>query len=110
MLDAQAVVHLLKHARLSVMPSQCYENNPLSVIESLCVGTPVAGAQIGGIPELINTENGVTFPPFDQAAMERAITMSMSREWDYDKIARLAKQRFSPENHLGILLKEVYGF
>lgn len=110
MLDAQAVVHLLKHARLSVMPSQCYENNPLSVIESLCVGTPVAGAQIGGIPELINPDNGVTFPPFDQAAMERAITMSMSREWDYDKIACLAKQRFSPENHLGILLKEVYGF
>lgn len=110
MLDAEAVAQLLTHAQLTVVPSQWYENNPLSVIESLCVGTPVAGAQIGGIPELINTENGVTFPPFDQAAMERAITMSMSREWDYDKTAHLAKQRFSPENHLGILLKDVYGF
>lgn len=110
MLDAQAVAQLLTHARLNVVPSQWYENNPLSVIESLCAGTPVAGAQIGGIPELINNDNGITFPPFDQAAMERAITMSMSREWDYDEIARLAKQRFSPENHLGILLKDVYGF
>ena len=41
------------------MPSICYENNPLSVIESLCCGTPVCGRRIGGIPELLegNTDN-----------------------------------------------------
>jgi len=46
----------------SVIPSEWYENNPLSVIESLNLGTPVLGANIGGIPELIRTNvNGILF-------------------------------------------------
>ena len=110
MLDAEAVARLLSRARLSVVPSQWYENNPLSVIESLCAGTPVAGAKIGGIPELIDSENGVVFQPFDQESMASSIMKSMAREWDHDLIARQAMQRFSPENHLRVLIKDVYGF
>ncbi len=53
---AAEVQELLSKAMFSVMPSECYENNPLAVIESLCKGTPVLGARTGGIPELI-TEN-----------------------------------------------------
>ena len=34
-------------------PSQWYENCPFSVMESQLYGTPVLGARIGGIPELI---------------------------------------------------------
>lgn len=30
--------------------------NPLSIIESLSLGTPVIGSNIGGIPELIQDE------------------------------------------------------
>ncbi|MDR1003877.1 MAG: glycosyltransferase [Prevotellaceae bacterium] len=54
-LSAEEVVRLLKQVRFSVMPSVCYENNPLGVIESLCCGTPVLGRRIGGIPELLDT-------------------------------------------------------
>ena len=35
------------------MPSEWYENNPMTIIESYSVGTPVIGANIGGIPEII---------------------------------------------------------
>ncbi|MBP1618465.1 MAG: glycosyltransferase [Bacteroidetes bacterium] len=53
---------LLKKMAFSVIPSIWYENNPLSVIESLCLGTPVLGAEIGGIPELIEDgTNGLLF-------------------------------------------------
>lgn len=45
---------LIREARFSVFPSEWYENCPLSVIESLMYGTPVLGAEIGGIPELID--------------------------------------------------------
>lgn len=44
---------LIKNALFSVYPSEWYENCPFSVIESLMLGTPVLGANIGGIPELI---------------------------------------------------------
>lgn len=44
---------LIREARFSVYPSEWYENCPFSVMESQMYGTPVLGASIGGIPELI---------------------------------------------------------
>ena len=70
MLDARCG-QCAQGARLSVIPSQWYENNPLSVVEALCAGTPVAGSNIGGIPELIDSDNGVVFQPFDNEAYQR---------------------------------------
>ena len=53
---------LVREARFSVYPSEWYENCPFSVMESQMYGTPVLGANIGGIPELIEAgktgENG----------------------------------------------------
>lgn len=44
---------LIANANFSVYPSEWYENCPFSVMESQMYGTPVIGAHIGGIPELI---------------------------------------------------------
>lgn len=58
----EALTNLIRRARFAVCPSQWYENCPLSVLESLSCGTPVLGAAIGGIPELIRPgENGALF-------------------------------------------------
>ena len=104
MQDAQQVAKLLAGARFSIMPSQCYDNNPLSVVESLCAGTPVAGSQIGGIPELIDSSNGVVFQPFDKETLSTAITMMMAREWNHGEIAAKALERFAPSAHLEVLM------
>lgn len=50
--------NLIKGAICTVCPSEMYENCPYSVMESQMLGTPVIGANIGGIPELI--QEGVT--------------------------------------------------
>ena len=42
---------ILESARFMVLPAEWSENNPLTVIESQSLGTPVLGARIGGIPE-----------------------------------------------------------
>lgn len=49
----EALEKLIREARFSVYPSEWYENCPFSVMESILHGTPVLGANIGGIPELI---------------------------------------------------------
>lgn len=108
MLDAGRVARLLSGARLSVMPSQCNDNNPLSVVESLCAGTPVAGSQMGGIPELIDGDSGTVFRPFDREALAAAITASMARDWDHAGIARRALQRFAPQRHMQALMRDIY--
>ena len=49
-----------------VLPSECYENNPISVLETFALEMPVIGARIGGIPELDKDgETGFTFIPGD---------------------------------------------
>lgn len=58
----EALETLIREARFSVHPSECYENCPFSVMESQMYGTPVLGANIGGIPELIRVgETGELF-------------------------------------------------
>lgn len=45
-----------------VLPSEWYENNPLSIMEAFALGKPVIGARIGGIPELVKDHiTGLTF-------------------------------------------------
>ena len=58
----EALEMLIREASLTVFPSECNENCPFSVMESQMYGTPVLGANIGGIPELIRPgETGELF-------------------------------------------------
>lgn len=98
-LDAHGVSQLLSRARFSVVPSEWYENNPLSVIESLCSGTPVVGSQIGGIPELIDSGCGVTYRAGDAKALCDAMRQAWNTQWDHAAIKHAAIARFSPEAH-----------
>ena len=70
---------LIRNARFSVYPSEWYENCPFSVMESQMYGTPVLGADIGGIPELIQVgKTGELFTSCDQSDLENKIT----KLWD----------------------------
>lgn len=44
---------LIGEARALVLPSEWYENAPVSILEAYALGTPIIGARIGGIPEMI---------------------------------------------------------
>ncbi len=65
---------LISEAVCSVYPSTWYENCPFSVMESIMYGTPVVGADIGGIPELIDEgETGFLFESGNTEAFTGAI-------------------------------------
>lgn len=65
---------LIREARFSVYPSEWYENCPFSILESQRLGTPVLGADIGGIPELIQEGmTGALFPAGNVSALQDAI-------------------------------------
>ncbi len=49
---------LIANATFVVVPSECYENCSMVVLESMAFGKPVIGTRIGGIPEQI--EDGKT--------------------------------------------------
>ena len=74
-----ALKKLIAEARFTVYPSVWYENCPLSVMESIASGTPVIGARIGGIPELI--EDGKTGLLFESGNVQE-LTNQIRRLWD----------------------------
>jgi glycosyltransferase involved in cell wall biosynthesis len=69
-LSGKALHDAIRSARATVLPSEWYENAPISVLESYALGTPVIGASIGGIPELIvEGETGFTFQSGDAGSL-----------------------------------------
>lgn len=86
---------LVGKARFSVIPSEWYENNPLSVIEAQCLGTPVLGARIGGIPEL--TEH--TFSSSNVADLKAQVEKMWNSTFDYSTIAMEARNRYDAETY-----------
>jgi glycosyltransferase involved in cell wall biosynthesis len=73
-LDTKRLAELIGRASFSVMPSECYENYPMSVIESFACGTPVIGANIGGIAEIVREHhNGLLFEPGDHVQLGQKI-------------------------------------
>lgn len=89
------IKELVGKARFTVIPSEWYENNPLSVIEAQCLGTPVLGARIGGIPELIeDSESGMTFESRNTADLRQKIESMWKHAFDHNRIAEKAQARF----------------
>jgi len=61
---------LIRDARAVVLPSEWYENAPISVLEAYALGTPVLGADIGGIPEMLEPDvTGWLFPSGDAGVL-----------------------------------------
>jgi glycosyltransferase involved in cell wall biosynthesis len=44
---------VVRAARATILPSEWYENAPMSVLEGFALGKPALGADIGGIPEMV---------------------------------------------------------
>lgn len=100
------IKELLGHARFSVIPSEWYENNPLSVIEAQCLGTPVLGSRIGGIPELIEEGiSGMLFEPKNKIDLKQKIEAMFNHVFDYEVLAKKSQQRYSADSYYPQLMK-----
>lgn len=78
-LRGQELAELIGRARFSIYPSEWYENCPFSVMESIQYGTPVLGAKIGGIPELI--DDGATGKLFESGNQDE-LRQKIAEMWE----------------------------
>lgn len=83
----------IRGARAVALPSEWYENAPMSVMESYALRRPVIGARIGGIPELIReNETGFCFESGDvddlANAMRRMSELSDARIEEMGSVGR----------------------
>ncbi|WP_432652091.1 glycosyltransferase family 4 protein [Phyllobacterium myrsinacearum] len=68
------LTRLIGESRALILPSEWYENAPVSILEAYALGRPVIGAAIGGIPEMIREgETGMTAVAGDANDLARVI-------------------------------------
>jgi len=99
---------LIAKARFSIYPSEWYENCPFSVMESQMYGTPVIGAAIGGIPELVQEGiNGELFESGNATDLKKKIEVLWQDEERLQKYSKNCKkiQYSTIEEYCGWLLK-----
>ena len=80
-------------ASFVIVPSQWYENNPMTIIESYSLQTPVIGSDLGGIPEIIdNGKTGYIFDHNSNNDLEKMLRISSElSDVQYEEISRNAR-------------------
>lgn len=102
---------LINHSSFVIVPSECYENNPLTIIEAYSNGKPVIGSKLGGIPEIIvNNETGYLYEIGNiknfTDVLQKASSISLADYQLMSQKSRLfAKENFSEEIHYDNLIK-----
>ena len=111
--NGQELYTLVSHASFVVVPSECEDNNPLTIIEAYSFGKPVIGSAIGGIPEIIEEgKTGFLFDAFSKDSLtesiKKAIKVSPEEYATMSHIVRsFAEKHFSPDSYYTHLM-DVY--
>lgn len=101
-LNKEQMTDVTRKCKFVVVPSIWYENCPYSVLETLAIGKPVIGANIGGIPELvINNENGFIYNTVEE------LTEKMKKLFEDEELVKkfsnkskeLAKENYSRDEY-----------
>ena len=96
--SGQELKDIVGNAKAVILPSEWYENSPYSIIEALQAGRPVIGADIGGIPELIDG-NGFLFRSGDAKDLALQINRMESLSDDEYEGMKRASYRLFLRNH-----------
>jgi len=100
----------LANALVTILPSECFENCPLTVINSLYLGTPVIVSRTGGIPDFVPEEKaGWLFLPGDiEELTQRLEWVNTNKEKVINMRAQVREwgiEQFSPETNYKKLMK-----
>ena len=92
--DDFSISLLYSAADLSVVPSK-EDNSPNTIIESFACGCPVVAFKIGGIPELIFSEDfGIIVSNYNKKDLALAISKSLSAKYSQKHIRNFIKSEF----------------
>lgn len=91
--SGSAITDIIKKSSFIIVPSEWYENNPMTVLEAFAIGKPVIGAKIGGIPEIINDgKTGYLFDSRNTHDLERSIQRATNlSEQEYSEMSENAR-------------------
>ncbi len=104
-IDKRAVGEALSRAKAVVVPSEWFENCPMSVIEAFAYGKPVLASNIGGLSEMVeHGVNGLIFEPGDANGLRNTVdvlehTMYENAEAIGRNCRRTVERLYSPNRY-----------
>ena len=102
--------NLIQNSICMVLPSELYENCPMSILEAYAYGKPAIGADIGGIPELIEDGvDGFLVPPSQPEALREQLQWMFEHKSEAVEMGRAGRRKveteFNPEIHYEKIMK-----
>jgi len=92
---------------LVVLPSLT-EGSPLPVYEALACGRPMVASRVGGIPEILTSDDyGLLVPPANSEALAKALLCGLHKEWNPQQLRKYSS-RYSWAN-VANQLTDLYG-
>ena len=85
----------IKQARCVVLPSECYENFPMVVVEAFACGTPVICSRLGAMEEIVaDNITGLHFTAGDSEDLARKLSWMLARPGDARAMGSTARREF----------------
>ncbi|NER18910.1 glycosyltransferase family 4 protein [Spongiivirga citrea] len=102
------LIDLVANAKFTIHPSIWYDNFPMSVLESLMLGTPVIASNHSGFQEMANDVNGylVDFKS-DEIYDELKRIVLENKYLDNEQIAIEAEKKYNEEDHF-VKISKIY--
>lgn len=109
-LSSAHVWEYLSRATFLVMPSICYENLPMTIIEAFAAGVPVIASRLGGMAEIVTDRHtGLHFTPGDAVDLAKKIRWAWENSPQMSEMSKAARKeyenKYTAEKNYQMLLK-----
>ncbi len=99
---------LILNSMCTILPSEWYENCPMAVLESFAYGKPVIGANIGGIPELIENEvDGLLVPPGEHELLRDRLLWMYEHKTEVTEMGNAARKKMETKFNADIHYEKI---
>ena len=93
--DHAATQSAIKNARFLILPSECYENFPLTIVEALSCGTPVICSRLGAMQEIVTDRGtGLHFTPGNPDDLADKVAWAWDHSRQVTEMGRAARQDY----------------
>ncbi len=94
-LSPDATRSRIRHARLLILPSVCYENFPMTVVEAFSCGTPVVCSRLGAMQEIVvDHGNGLHFTPGSAEDLAGTLEWAWNNPHQVRAMGRMARRDY----------------
>jgi len=91
--------------------SSLNEGTPVSVIEAMAAGLPIAASAVGGVKDLVvHGKTGLLVEPGDPEALSGAIMALLEQPQRAEAMGKAAQKAVYPDYDVGSLLRRMQGF